>query len=318
MVNSLSTTTAERRDRPRGEQGVGAGVLGRAKINPFGDLHTVQHLSARFARSLRHVFEPLLRRELRVWAEPLAVQRFADYRAERGHGLTAWLPLPMQPADGTGLFVLDGRFVLELLDLFFGGTGAVPATLPNEFSPSADAMVVRLGQMIAGPLASAWEPLSPLRFGVGRAESNAAMLGVGAEDAVIVTRFGLAAPDAAPVHIDIVYPVDALKPLGATLTGKVLDKSEPDPAWRIGLTRAAMGVSFPVRSVLAEPVVKLSMLMNLKPGDVIPISFGAEVPVMVGGDRLGMGTVGASNGQAAVRLTKLARVDAEEEDRGTD
>lgn len=315
MVNSSSTTNmalpphADRRTRARSEPGAraGGGVLGQTKINPFGDLHTVQHLSARFARQVRTLFEPLLRRELRCWAEPLAVQRFGDYRAERADGLTAYLPLPMSPITGAAFCVLDGRFVLELIDLFFGGPGHAPAEIPAEFSPAAEAMVARLGNMIARPLSNAWEPLAPIEFSVGRVEANPAMLGVSAEDALIVTRFGLADGEAPPVFLDILYPVDALKPHGPTLTGKVLDKAEPDPAWRTALTRAAMGVTFPVRSVLAEPVVPLSLLLNLKPGDVIPISFGAEVPVMVGGDRFASGTVGAYNGQAAVRLTKFTR-----------
>lgn len=320
MVNSPDTTNmaanaqAERRTRARPDPGARAGgVLGQTKINPFGDLHTVQHLSARFARQLRGTFEPLLRRELRCWAEPLAVQRFGDYRAERSEGLTAYLPLPMSTVDGAALCVLDGAFVFELLDLFFGGAGAVPAEMPAEFSPAAEAMVARLGGMIARPLSMAWEPLAPIGFSVGRVEANPALLGVPAEDALIVTRFGLAAGDGAPVFVDLLYPVDALKPHGPTLTGKVLDKAEPDPAWRNTLTRAAMDVTFPVRSVLAEPVVPLSLLMNLKPGDVIPISFGAEVPVMVGGDRFGSGIVGQSNGQAAVRLTKLQHRQGTEE-----
>ena len=46
--------------------------------------------------------------------------------------------------------MLDGRFVMELLDLFFGGTGAVAADLPGEFTPAAEAMVARLGMMLAG------------------------------------------------------------------------------------------------------------------------------------------------------------------------
>jgi flagellar motor switch/type III secretory pathway protein FliN len=60
-----------------------------------------------------------------------------------------------------------------------------------------------------------------------------------------------------------------------------------------------MGVQLPVRSVLAEPDHVAGMLIELKPGDVIPIEFGADVPVMVAGDRLGTGTVGTSNGHAA-------------------
>jgi flagellar motor switch protein FliM len=308
MVNAQATTP-DRRKRARDD--ADHGVFGQGKLNPFGDLNTLQHVSARLARGLRGVFEPLLRQETRVWAEPLVVQRFADYRAERSDTLTAWLPLAMAPIPGTAFCILDGRFVTELLDLFFGGTGAAVTRPPAEFSPAAEAMVGRLGTMIARPLAAAWEPLARLDVVPGRVEANAAMLaGVDAEDAMIVTRFGLGCGFNDAIYVDILYPVAALKPYGHALTGKVMSKpAEPDPAWRTGLTRAAMGIRFPIRSVLAEPVVPLQTLIDMKPGDVIPISFGAEVPVMVGTDCLGRGTVGTANGRAAIRLTHLARSD---------
>ena len=289
-------------------------TLGVANLNPFGDLHTLQHLSARLARGMRGVFEPLLRKEIRTFAEPLVVQRFADYRAERPDGLTAWLPMAMTPPTGNAMIVLDGRFVMELLDLFFGGTGAVPHDMPAEFTPAAEAMIGRLGMMLTAPLKAAWEPLARIEFKPGHVESNPAMLsGLDGDDAMVITRFGIAAGNAKPVFVDIVYPVAALKPHAPSLTGKVHAKTaEPDPAWRNSLTRAVMGVRFPIRSVLAEPMVPLSMLMDLKPGDVIPISLGADVPVMVGGDRFGAGTVGTSNGHAAIRLSSIMREKLEE------
>lgn len=301
MVNAAATTN--RRERPRAET---QAAFGQGKLNPFGDLHTLQHLCARLARSMRGVFEPLLRQDVRCWAEPLAVQRFADYRAERADTLSAWLPMAMKPAPGAAMLVLDGKLVLELLDLFFGGSGAVQTPLPAELSPAAEAMVSRLGTMLVQPLKSAWEPLAKVEFTPGAVETGGSTGDMDGEDAAIVTRFGIAAGNAKPVFIDLVYPVSALKPHTTVLTGKVLDKVEADPAWRNGLTRAVMGVKFPVRSVLAEPVVPLSVLMDLKPGDIIPISFGPNVPVMVGRDCLGAGTVGTSNGRAAIRLTSLA------------
>lgn len=326
MVNApppdpKAAPAAERRGRARpgaaGPAAIHAAALGAANRNPLGDLHTLQHLSARLARSLRGVFEPLLRREVRVWAEPLSMGRFADYRAERPDRLTAWLPMAMAPQDGPAaaqpappaMAVLDGRFVLELLDLFFGGTGAAPAELPAELSPAAEALVARIGGMIAGPMAAAWEPVGRVLFVPGRLEPNPALVqGHDGEDAAVVTRFGVAPADGRATSLDIVYPVLALKPFAPSLTGKVARAAAaPDPVWRQGLARAAMGVRFPVRSVLAEPVVSLARLMELKPGDVIPISLGPDVPVMVGGDRLGTGTVGTSNGRAAVRLVTLAR-----------
>ena len=145
MVNATAQIDERERLRP---QSADHGVLGTTKLNPFGDLHTMQHLSARLARSLRGLFESLLREELRCWAEPLVVQRFADYRAERGDGLSAWLPMTMTSiggpaiqADAKALCVVEGGFMLSLIDLFFGGAGRAPDTLPTEFSPAVDAMI---------------------------------------------------------------------------------------------------------------------------------------------------------------------------------
>ena len=314
MVNAPSETqAADRRDRSRGTA-AHAASLGVANLNPFGDLHTLQHLSALLARSLRSVFEPVLRREVRIWAEPLVVERFADYRVERPDTLTAWLPMAMSPTPGTALALFDGKFVLEMLDQFFGGPGDAPHPMPSEFSPAAEAMVARLGEMLATPLRNAWEPLARIEFRPGHMESSPALLAdFDGEDAVVVTRFGIAAGTAKPTFVDIIYPVAALKPYAPSLTGKVHGRAAvPDPAWRNGLTRAVMGVKFPVRSVLAEPMISLVKLMELKAGDVIPISFGTDVPVMVGGDRLGTGTVGTSNGHAAIKLTTIAQKDEED------
>ena len=314
MVNAADTIEHNER-RTRRRQASHAASLGVTNLNPFGDLHTVQHLSARHARSLRGVFEPLLRKSVRTWAEPLCVQRFSDYCTERGSGLTGWLPLAMMPGDARALIVFDGGFVIDTLDIFFGGNGERTRSLPSEFTGAAEAMIVRLGKMIAEPLMRAWEPVARVTFTPASPEASPALLGqIDGEDAMIVTRFGIAAGDAPPAFIDILYPVTALKPFAPSLTGKVLGRGTvAEPKWRTGLTRAAMGVRFKVRSVLAEPRIPLAQLMELQAGDVIPISFGPEVPVMIGDDKLGTGTVGTSNGRAAIRITHLERPDEEDE-----
>lgn len=308
MVNSPSDDAiADRRQRPR-PTGKHAAALGAANLNPFGDLHTIQHLSTLFARSSRSVFEQLLRREIRSWAEPLIVQRFADYRAERADGLAAWVPITMGPTKHVALAVFEGKFILELLEQFFGGNGEAPNPLPTEFTPAAEAMINRLMAMLAAPLKSAWEPLARIDFRAGHPENSAALLAdIDGDDAMVVTRFGIAADAGKPTPFDLIYPVSALKPYAPSLTGKVHGRSaEPDPAWRNGLANAVMAVKFPVRSVLAEPMIPLARLIELKTGDVIPINFGNDVPVMVGRDRLGTGTVGTSNGHAAIRMTRVS------------
>ncbi|MBB3472502.1 flagellar motor switch protein FliM [Sphingomonas sp. BK345] len=294
-----------RTDSPVGVTNLGAGSGAAGKLHPFGDLHTLQHLSARAARGVRQVFEGYWRSETRTWAEPLEVLRLADYRAARGDKLTAYLPLTM---DGRPLLVvLDSQFVAELLDLFFGGTGDVSPMLALEFTPAADVLAQRVAAAMARTLQSAWEPLARARFGAERCELGSNLIqGIEGDDVVISTRFGLARGSAKPLFVDVLYPVATLKPHTVALTGKVVAKpAEVDAEWRTQLTRAAMGVRLPVRSVLAEPTISLAKLMDLKEGDVIPISFGPDVPIVIGGVALGMGTVGTSNGRAAIRISKL-------------
>lgn len=315
MVNAAAKhASSERRERTRAVAAEPAS-LGVVNLNPFGDLHTLQHLSARLAKALRPVFDPLFRAETRIWAEPLLVQRFADYRTERGDALRAWLALPTG-SDAPAQLVFDFGFVLTLLDLFFGGSGALPATAPKELTPAAEAMVTRLGGLIAPVLTTIWEPVARLDFAVGAVEANPATIpGVDGDDALVVTRFGIALGTAAPAFFDLLYPVATLKPHTQGLIGKVHAHSPGrapartpavDPAWRSTLTRAVMGVRLPVRSVLAEPVISLARLLELKVGDVIPIGLGDAIPVVVGDARLGTGTVGTANGQAAIQLTALA------------
>lgn len=312
MVNASSDIAADRRERPRASA-EHAPALGTVNLNPFGDLVTLQHLSARLAKSLKQVFEGVLRQELRCWAEPLVVQRFADYKAERGDALAAWQPLAMGNARARAQIVLDGKLLLEMLDAFFGGDGEAPSPMPIEFTPAAGALVAKLGAMLAAPIEAAWEPLTRIAFRAEASANIAAGPDISGEDPVVVTRFGLAIGEGKPRHVDILYPVAALKPHSDSLVAKVHGEAiDIEPEWRSGLTRAVMGVKLPVRSVLAEPVVPLAMLLDLKAGDVIPIDFGPEVPVMVATRRLGTGLVGTANGRAAVRLTQLEPLSEED------
>lgn len=167
--------------------------------------------------------------------------------------------------------------------------------------------------MVIRPLEAAWEPLTRVAFRPTVEGPVAAAPGFAGEDAVVVTRFGFAEADRKPRHIDIVYPIAALKPHGAALTVKVHGTAtDVEPEWRSGLTRAVMAVKLPVRSVLAEPVLPLGRLLELREGDVIPIEFGPEVPVMVASRRLGTGLVGTANGRAAVRLTQIEALSEED------
>lgn len=315
MVNEPSgLADTDRRERSRSGAEHAPALGAAANINPFGDLHALQHLTARLAKSLRRPMEAYVGEEARCWAEPLAVQRFGDYRAERPAGLTAWLQLQLKPGKSRAIIAIEGKFAFSMLDRFFGGDGETPATLPAEFTASGETLLHRLACDVAQHLHAAWETLAPIDFiCTDSMMPLSAVPEIDGAEPMVCTRLGVAARDERPEWIDILYPVAALKPHTPSLTAKVIGGDpEPEPEWRNGLTRNAMGLRLPVRSVLAEPVVPLSLLMSLKPGDVIPISFGPEVPVMVARQKIGFGTVGTANGHAAIKMNRFESLSLED------
>lgn len=284
--------------------------------NPLGDLPALERVGGQFAVALRSAIEPLLRRQPKVIADEPRVERFAAYLESRAGALASFTPLTMPPLAGQGLLAIDGAFVLELVDLFFGGPGAVPNPLPAEFTPTADAMIARLAKAAADGLSLSWRDLAEIEFAPKRSLANPALLTQPeADETVIVTRFAVLLSDTRTAHVDIVYPVAALKPLAALLAPKAPAKrpSGADPAWLAGLTRAVMNVKLPVRTVLAEPVIPFAQLMGLKPGDIIPISLKPEIPLLVADNRFARGVVGAYNGRAALRLNRIERLDDEDQ-----
>ena len=57
--------------------------------------------------------------------------------------------------------------------------------------------------------------------------------------------------------------------------------------------------------MLARPELSLSELMQLREGDVIPVSLNKLVPLIVAGRRVALGSVGERDGKAALKIEKM-------------
>ena len=127
-------------------------------------------------------------------------------------------------------------------------------------------------------------------------------------DMVVVTRFLVHLPRGGTSAVDVVYPLNALKPLLPLLRLRVItEQSETDPGWKGRLKSALLDVELPVRSILAEPTMSLSAIMALKVGDVVPIHVPEELHMLVEKTTFGIGAPGEANGNAALKIRSIAR-----------
>lgn len=206
---------------------------------------------------------------------------------------------------GGMLISVPSRLVATLVDIFYGGSGAIdPARI--SFGSAEQRLFDRFAGKGADALTAAWadvEKLTPTVMGSTFGVDDVAL--AKPDDVVVVQQFATDDPEAGQGCIDIVYPLAALRGMPGLQDMEEVVAEEPDPMWRMRMSDAVMQARLPVRTVIARPTVPLSKLLALAPGDFIPVTLPPRVPVTVAGRLLAHGTIGEANGRAAIKIDKL-------------
>ncbi len=286
---------------------VAAYALGVGSDRGFGDLHALHLLNERLARGMRQVFQPMLRVQPKVSAGSVTLEAFESY----SDGFDDFLSLNIvriEPLRGHGLIVFKPDLVGALVDAYYGGKGEPPVHRLPEFTAAEDRVVQAVLERIFASLNAAWADIFGLQFSRISSESHPQFLSfLEADDMVVVTRFLVTLPRGTSSPVDIVYPLQALKPLLPLLRMRVItEPGNADPLWDKRLRAALLDVALPVRSILAEPTVPLRNIIALKIGDVIPINVPEELHMLVERTTFGIGTPGEANGNAALQIRAIA------------
>lgn len=240
----------------------------------------------------------------RVTGGEIRTQALADWKSGQGTG-AAVARFRDRKLKGGMLLAVPARLVTSLVDRFYGGDGAVPMAQPV-FGLAEQRLFDRLAEAAAEALAAAWSDVEPLAPKLSGSAFGAADIAFGkADDVVIVQRFTSEDPVVGAGAVEIVYPLSALRGIPALLSAGEDGAEDFDPHWQTRLHDAVMQTRLPVRTVLARPTVALGRLLSLAPGDVIPVTLPARVPLTVAGRLFAHGTIGEANGHAAIKIDKF-------------
>lgn len=282
-------------------------ALGSDAARPMASLPALDRMSERIARKLRLVAEPLARIKPMVTAEPIAIRRFEAWRDEQPE-FTSLSLYRFRPLKGGVLIALEPALIGSLVDSFYGGTGAPLARRSKEFTGTEERLLARFTDGIIATLTKVWTDVIPVEFQLmGRETSSAFASLVEDHEMVAVARFVLTQANGNVSNIDIVYPVASLRAVENELSAKAFDEaSHADGEWRQRMIAAVSEVRLDVRSVLARPELTWAELLKLQPGDVIPISFPSNVPLLVAGREIALGKIGDQEGRAAIKIESMS------------
>jgi flagellar motor switch protein FliM len=290
------------------------GASGPARPFAFGGeaprtmsaIPAIDRLNERMVRRLRDVIEPFARVKPKVATEPCIVRGFAEWQAEQDE-FTSLSLYAFRPMKGAILLKIDPEFVSRLVDAFYGGSGAQAPRRAREFTATEDSLLGRLCEALIGALAETWSEIVPVRPQLRARETNVGFAGLAkADEAVALARFTIAPWAGHSTVVEILYPVAGLRSIEPELAATSReDATAKTGEWRERLGTAVGELRIEARTVLARPELSLAELMQLKAGDIIPVSLSKHVPLIVAGRRIALGTVGEHDGRAALKIEKM-------------
>jgi len=273
-----------------------------------GRLPTLEMINERFARLFRIGLFNMLRRSPELSVVGIEMAKFSEYT----HSLlvpTSLNLVRVKPLRGTALFIFEPRLVYSVVENFFGGDGKVHTRIEGrEFTPTEMRVVQLLLKQAFHDLQEAWSPVMDLDFEYLNSEVNPHFANiVSPSEIVVVSRFKIEL-EGGGGDLHITFPYSMIEPTRDQLdTGLQSDRVEKDERWSQNLREQLQDAEVEIGSQLASLTVSVRELMQLKPGDVLPLKLPKTVELCVEDMPVFKGTFGTSQGKNAVRITEVIR-----------
>ena len=278
--------------------------FGQDDLSLMGDYYALRLINERFARHARGVFLPMLRLQPRVSPFPPEVKTFDEYC----EGIDNFMNLNisrMEELRGPMLLTLGPKFISTLTASFYGGSIYQPDQKRTEFTNTEERVIELVHEGLSECLSVAWTDLMPITLSHQGREVNPQFASfVDGSELVIICAFLIQLPNGESVNMDVVYPLQTLKPIATQLRSRMQSDTNDDVSWRERMEHAILNIPLNVTAFLGKPVMSMGQLIRLQTGDVVPIQVNEGIELRVEDNPIFLADIGEVSGQAAVSLTK--------------
>ena len=304
LMEGLDSTSYDVQADVSASQDVRSFQFGEDDLSLMGDYYALRLINERFARSARSVFLPMLRMQPRISSFPPEVKTFDEYC----EGIDSFMNLNisrMEELRGPMLLTLNPKFISTLTASYYGGSVNQPDYKRSEFTTTEERVIEIVHDGLTASLSQAWSDLMPIHLHHQGREVNPQFASfVDGSELVIICAFLIQLPIGGAVNLDIVYPLQTLKPIASQLRSRVQSDTTDDVSWRERMEQAILSIPLNVTALLGEPVMSMGQLIRLQTGDVVPIQVQEGVEVRVEDNPIFIADIGEVSGQAAISISR--------------
>ena len=278
-----------------------------------GRLPTLEMINERFARSFRIRLFNMLRRSAEISVSGVQMVKFSEYI----HSMfvpTSLNIIKIHPLRGSALCVFDPKLVFILVDNYYGGVGRHAKIEGREFSATEQRVISIVLQDAFKDLENAWKPVMQVDFEFNSMEVNPQFANiVSPTEVVVVSTFHIEL-DGGGGDFQVTIPYSMVEPIRDLLdAGIASDIADKDERWVISLREEIKLAEVGLSCSLTEVKLSLHEVLNLKEGDILPITMPDMVTLRVEDIPVFRGKVGESKGNKAVKIIKAVNHNIDKE-----
>lgn len=294
------------KDLPPSEAQSGLEQIINSGLVSYERLPMLEIVYDRLVRFMSTSLRQLTSDNVEVGIDNIISLRFGDYLNS--------IPLPAMLAvfkaeewDNYGLMVIDSAMIYSILDVLLGGRKGTPVMrIEGRPYTSIERMLVeKVIHVILADLSSSFDPICPVTFKYERLETNPRFASISRlSNAAILARLRIDT-EGRGGRIELLLPYATLEPVRELLLQQFMgEKFGRDTIWENHLIAQLWDTEVELSVVLDEYPIRLSKVMELKPGDQISLNVetGGLVAVRCGQVKLFEGRVGQKNNNMAVRI----------------
>jgi flagellar motor switch protein FliM len=271
-----------------------------------GRMPTLEIINERFARLLRVGLFNFLRRSAEVSVGSVRVSKYSEFI--RNLVVPTNLNLVhMKPLRGTALMVFDPGLVFLLVDNLFGGDGRFHTRVEGrDFTQTEQRIILRILDIVFEAYTKSWEPVFPVEFEYIRSEMNTQFANIATPNEVVVSSTFTVELGSVSGQIHFCMPYSMIEPIRDALTSSLQGEAlEVDKRWIRLMTQQIQIAEVEMVAVLGTGRASFDDILNMKVGDIIPITVPEQIQATVDGVPVMDCTYGVLNGQYALKVEKL-------------
>jgi flagellar motor switch protein FliM len=271
-----------------------------------GRMPTLEIINERFARLLRIGLFNFLRRSAEVSVGSVRVSKYSEFIRNLVVPTNLNL-IHMKPLRGTALMVFDPGLVFLLVDNLLGGDGRFHTRVEGrDFTQTEQRIILRILDIVFEAYTKSWEPVYPIEFEYIRSEMNTQFANIATPNEVVVSSTFTIELGPVSGQIHFCMPYSMIEPIRDALTSSIQGEAlEVDKRWIRLMTQQIQVAEVELVAELGKGRANFDEILNMKVGDVIPITVPDAIQATVDGVPVLECSYGVFNGQYALKVEKL-------------